>query len=104
MATASRRVRGRRKTSSIRKFAPSAARLDNTLEIEIHKFARVDILILGDFALRPLDATETNDFYEIVMERHRKASTIVTSNREPAEWPTVMIDALLAQMALGEVA
>jgi DNA replication protein DnaC len=42
-------------------------------------------LILDDFALRPLDATETNDFYECVVERHRKASTIVTSNPEPSK-------------------
>jgi len=57
-----------------------AARLDNTLDAEIRKLARVDVRILDDFALRALDATGTNDFYELVVERHRKASTIVTSN------------------------
>jgi len=80
-----------------------AARLDNTLEAEIRRHARVDVLILDDFALRPLDATETNDFYEIVVERHRRASTIVTSNREPAEWLTIMSDALLAQSAVDRL-
>ena len=80
-----------------------AARLDNTLDAEIRKLARVDMLILDDFALRPLDATETNDFYEIVVERHRKASTIVTSNREPSEWLTMMSDALLAQSAVDRL-
>lgn len=80
-----------------------AARLDNTLEAEIRKLARVDVLILDDFALRTLDATETNDFYEIVVERHRRASTIVTSNREPSEWLTMMNDALLAQSAVDRL-
>lgn len=80
-----------------------AARLDNTLEAEIRRLARVDVLILDDFALRPLDTTETNDFYEIVVERHRRASTIVTSNREPAEWLTMMSDALLAQSAVDRL-
>jgi len=80
-----------------------AARLDNTLEAEIRKLARVDVLILDDFALRPLDATQTNDFYELVVERHRKASTIVTSNREPAEWLSMMSDALLAQSAIDRL-
>ena len=74
-----------------------AARLDNTLDAEIRRLARVQVLILDDFALRPLDATETNDFYELVVERHRRASTIVTSNREPSKWLTMMSDALLAQ-------
>ena len=80
-----------------------AARLDNTLEAELRKLARVDLLILDDFALRALDATETNDFYEIVVERHRKASTIVTSNREPSEWLSMMSDALLAQSAVDRL-
>lgn len=80
-----------------------AARLDNSLEAEIRKLARVDLLILDDFALRRLDATETNDFYEVVVERHRNASTIVTSNREPAEWLAMMNDALLAQSAVDRL-
>jgi DNA replication protein DnaC len=80
-----------------------AARLDNSLETEMRRLARVDLLILDDFALRPLGATETGDFYELVVERHRKASTIVTSNREPAEWLTLMSDALLAQSAVDRL-
>jgi len=80
-----------------------AARLDNSLEAEMRKLARVDLLILDDFALRNLDPTETNDFYELVVERHRKASTIVTSNREPSEWMSMMSDALLAQSAIDRL-
>ena len=80
-----------------------AARLDNTLDAEIRKLARIDVLILDDFALKALDATQTNDFYELVVERHRRASTIVTSNREPAEWLTMMSDALLAQSAVDRL-
>ena len=80
-----------------------AARLDNTLDAELRRLARVDLLILDDFALRPLDPTQTSDFYEIVVERHRKASTIVTSNREPAEWLTMTADALLAQSAVDRL-
>jgi DNA replication protein DnaC len=80
-----------------------AARLDNTLDAELRKLARVDLLILDDFALKPLDATQTNDFYELVVERHRQASTIVTSNREPVEWLTMMSDALLAQSAVDRL-
>lgn len=80
-----------------------AARLDNTLDAEIRRLARVDVLILDDFALRRLEATETNDFYEIVVERHRRASTIVTSNREPSEWLAMMSDALLAQSAIDRL-
>ena len=37
------------------------------------------------------------------VERHRETSTIVTSNREPAEWLTMTSDALLAQSAIDRL-
>lgn len=80
-----------------------AARLDNTLEAEMRRITGVDVLIIDDFALRPLDATQTNDFYELVVERHRKASTIWVSNREPSEWLSMTTDALLTQSAVDRL-
>ena len=80
-----------------------AARLDNTVDAEIRRLAAIDVLIIDDFALRPLDATETSDFYEIIVERHRAKTTIVTSNREPAEWLTMTADTLLAQSAIDRL-
>jgi hypothetical protein len=29
---------------------------------------------------------KSSDIYELIVERHRAAATIVTSNREPIEW------------------
>ncbi len=80
-----------------------AARLDNTLEAELRRATGVDLLIIDDFALRALDATQTNDFYELVVERHRKHPTIWVSNREPAEWLGMTTDVLLAQSAVDRL-
>jgi IstB-like ATP binding protein len=60
-------------------------------------------LILDDFALQPLDPTETADFYQICVERHHKASTIATSNRTAEEWLAMMADPLLAQSAVDRL-
>ena len=49
-----------------------AARLDNTLEAEFRRLARLDLLIIDDFALRPLDATTTADFYELAWNGTRR--------------------------------
>ena len=81
-----------------------AARLDNSLDAEMRRLAGVELLILDDFALQPLDATETADFYEICVERHQRASTVVTSNRTPEEWLSMMADPLLAQSAVDRLA
>ena len=81
-----------------------AARLDNTTEAEHRRLAAVSVLIIDDFALQPLDETATADFYELVVARHRKNPTIVTSNRTPDEWVTLMSDPLLAQSAVDRLA
>jgi DNA replication protein DnaC len=80
-----------------------AARLDNTLAAEMRRLAHVQLLMIDDFCLQALDATETADFYELVVERHQKASTIVTSNRGADEWLALMADALLAQSAVDRL-
>jgi DNA replication protein DnaC len=79
------------------------ARLDNSNDAELRKLLRVDVLIIDDFALSALDAAGTADFYELVVERHRRASTIFTSNRDPAEWLALMTDPLLAQSAVDRL-
>jgi DNA replication protein DnaC len=76
------------------------ARLDNTYETELRKLLAVDLLIVDDFALDLMDATESRDVYEIIIERHRAGSMILTSNRTPDEWLATFSDALLAQSAI----
>lgn len=80
-----------------------AARLDASHEAEMRKLIGVDLLIIDDFALTALGATETSDIYELVVERHRSASTVLTSNRDPSEWLAVMADPLLAQSAVDRM-
>ena len=80
-----------------------ASRLDNSHEAEIRKLLRVDLLIVDDFALQTLDTHDTADVYELIVERHRAAATIVTSNREPIEWLGFMADPLLAQSAIDRL-
>lgn len=80
-----------------------ASRLDNSHDAEIRKLLRVDLLIIDDFALQALDPLDTADVYELIVERHRAAATVVTSNREPVEWLAMMADALLAQSAIDRL-
>jgi len=80
-----------------------ASRLDNSHDSEIRKLLRVDLLIIDDFALQALDSVDTADIYELIVERHRVAATIATSNREPVEWLALMADPLLAQSAIDRL-
>jgi DNA replication protein DnaC len=74
-----------------------ASRLDDTHTAELRRLTSVDLLIVDDLGLRALDALETNDLYELVTARHRVASMIVSSNRDPQEWLAMLADPLHAQ-------
>ena len=76
------------------------ARLDNTYEAELRRLLGVDLLILDDFCLDSLDPIESRDVYEILVERHRAGSMIVTSNRGPDEWLATFADPVRAQSAI----
>src|SRR5437016_9729967 len=76
------------------------ARLDHTYEAALRKLLAVDLLLLDDFGLDALDPVESRDTYEILIERHRAGSIVVTSNRGPDEWLATFADPLRAQSAI----
>jgi DNA replication protein DnaC len=76
------------------------ARLDHSYEAELRKIISVDLLVLDDFALDVLDATESRDLYDILLERYRTGSIVVTSNRGPDEWLATFADPIRAQSAI----
>jgi DNA replication protein DnaC len=76
------------------------ARLDNTHEQELRKLIAVDLLIVDDACLDSMDSTESRDLYEILTERHRSGSMVLTSNRGPDEWLATFADPVRAQSAV----
>ena len=75
-------------------------RLDNTHEQELRKLIAVDLLIVDDVCLDAMDSTESRDLYEILTERHRSGSMVLTSNRGPDEWLGTFADPVRAQSAV----
>lgn len=79
------------------------SRADYSHEKTLRRFLAPDLLIIDDFALRRLDTIQSNDIYEVVIERHRRSSTILTSNRHVEEWIPLFEDPILAQSALDRL-
>ena len=76
------------------------ARLDHSYDAELRKLVAVDLLLLDDFAIDVLDPTESRDLYDLLLERYRTGSIIVTSNRGPDEWLATFADPVRAQSAI----
>jgi DNA replication protein DnaC len=83
----------------------AVARLDGRLPRLLAAWARIDVLVLDDFALQPLADAAAADLLEVVEDRAGIRSTIVTSQLPVALWheslgePTVadaICDRLLA--------
>lgn len=87
-----------RADAMLRSFRQS--RLDNSRDALMVALTSVDLLILDDFALEPMTKEESRDVYQLFLERTGRASMIVTSNRDTAEWLAMFDDMLLAQSAV----
>jgi len=84
----------------------ATARLDGRLPRLLAAWARIDVLVLDDFALQPLTDAQAADLLEVIEDRAGLRSTIVTSQLPVALWhegfgePTVA-DAICDRLLAG---
>lgn len=76
------------------------SRADNSFDRQLRQFLSPDLLVVDDFGLRRLSGIASSDLYELIIERHLRSSSILTSNRSVEEWGTLFDEQILAQSAL----
>jgi DNA replication protein DnaC len=76
--------------------ALALARADGTYARLLAKLARVDVLLLDDFALVPLQEADRRDLLEILEDRYGTRSVIITSQVPPAHYHEYIGDPTLA--------
>jgi len=72
------------------------ARADGTYIRLLAKLARLDVLVLDDWGLAPVQDQERRDLLEILEDRYGSRSTIITSQLPPAQWHDYLGEATLA--------
>jgi DNA replication protein DnaC len=70
---------------------------------EISKIERQDLLILDDFGLVPIDSQNRSALMEIVEDRHKKASMIITSQLPINCWHEVIGEKTIADAILDRI-
>ena len=65
--------------------------------------ARVPLLIIDDFGLKPIEPPQDDDFHELISERYERFATIVTSNLAFEEWGNAFSNQLLAAATLDRL-
>lgn len=80
-----------------------AGRGDGTHKKRLEQVIRTPLLILDDFGLQALNEFQQNDLYRLISERYEINSTIITSNRDFDEWPSIFENPLLGSAALDRL-
>jgi DNA replication protein DnaC len=81
-----------------------AGRADGSTEKRLAGYLAPDLLVIDDFALKPLPPTGPVDLYDLINGRYEKGSIALTSNRAPEEWLDLWGDPLLANAGLDRLA
>ena len=81
----------------------NAARATGAIERKLQTLVRIPLLIIDDFGLKPLKATQDEDLHDLVAERYERAATIVTSNLDFSEWGEAFPNKLLGASTLDRL-
>ena len=79
------------------------ARANGTYSDWLSQLARVDVLILDDWGLVPPDGEQRRDLLEILDDRYKQRSTIITSQLPTTHWHEHLNDATLADAILDRL-
>jgi DNA replication protein DnaC len=72
------------------------ARADGTYGRVLGKLARMDVLVLDDWGLAPVQDAERRDLLEVLEDRYGARSTIITSQLPPGQWHDYLGEPTLA--------
>ena len=80
-----------------------AGMADDSHDRRLQLLRTIPLLILDDFGLRPLNDMQQADLYELIADRYEHYPTIITSNRDFAEWPQVFANPLMGSAAMDRL-
>ena len=80
------------------------AKADGSYINEINRIEKLDLLILDDFGLRPLDNSQRLILLELLEDRHGKRSTIITSQLPVKSWYDIIGEPTIADAILDRLA
>jgi DNA replication protein DnaC len=76
---------------------------DGSWDLRLRYYLQPALLIIDDFAMREFSVLQADDLYELISERARAGSMIVTSNRSPADWYPLFPNPVIAEAALDRL-
>jgi len=79
------------------------AKADGTYLKELSKIEKMDLLILDDFCLKPIDARSRSILLDIIDDRHSKKSTIIISQLPVKKWHEIIGEPTIADAIMDRL-
>ncbi len=79
------------------------ARADGRLSRLMAAWARIDVLVIDDFLIRPLSSEQAADLLEVIEDRAQLRSTVLTSQLPVAAWHEAIGDPTIADAVLDRL-
>jgi len=76
---------------------------DGSFARRLAQLAKLDLLVIDDFAISPMGAAERNDLLELLDDRVGTRSTLITSQLPVKAWHTYLDDPTLADAILDRI-
>jgi DNA replication protein DnaC len=79
------------------------ARADGSYPRLLTRLARVDVLVIDDFAIAPITETERRDLLEVLEDRYAVRATVISSQLPPERWHDYLADPTVADAICDRV-
>lgn len=79
------------------------ARIEGKDQKLLGKLNKLDVLIIDDFGMKPIDGQQQNDFEQILDDRYKRKALIISSQLPISDWHALFRNELIADACMDRI-
>ena len=79
------------------------ARVEGKDQKLLERLNKLDVLIIDDFGMKPIDGQQQNDFEQILDDRYKRKSLIISSQLPVSDWYSLFKNELIADACMDRI-
>ena len=79
------------------------ARATNSYNRKLAQLAKIEVIAIDDFGLRPMRSPQDEDFHELIAERYERKSLTITANTPFSQWGEVFVEPAMTLAAVDRL-
>jgi DNA replication protein DnaC len=79
------------------------ARIEGKDQKLMERLSKLDILIIDDFGMKPIEGQQQNDFEQILDDRYKRKALIISSQLPVSDWHALFKNELIADACMDRM-